>query len=338
MFEFGTNNDLSHQNDTMDLSEIHMKHSDQNHFLKPDVPSSTHTAVVWVKNTGVLDQRLEKSDIKIDLDCKTDPMVHVLPFPGCQFHQLWKEIKNHVPKYKVIAIHCGVNDLGRIEADIVIDRLQQLLQNIWRVNSTAEIILSSVLPRSQNLFRGQQRSEKFLYHTNRRIDNFNMKLKGICNSNKKLHFVGHSNFDIYTMLSKDGLHLSPSGTTELVKDIMTEISHYLDKNIMLHRSVTKDNYSTVDYYVCDPSIDLKTAPTYRADISPSGIYTIKLTTHVFLIIPLNLCNDNQLQLLLVSSTSQYTPSKNLKTLHYIWAASQVNCYSITLPDSSAQYV
>ena len=160
-------------------------------------------------------------------------------FSGYRIEQMWGVIGTTALSFSIL----GANNLWNCTPSEVLNHYQQLVQKVLQVNGSCHVLLSGLLPRAQDFCPGKMKSEDFLYLVNRKAAFINNKVSIIVQSNSRLSYVGHTSFVIggklqCQLLSKDGLHLSRSGSATVVRDLEGEIQHLLRRRPLRSRRTT----------------------------------------------------------------------------------------------------
>ncbi|KAK3098112.1 hypothetical protein FSP39_016207 [Pinctada imbricata] len=161
-----------------------------------------------------------------------------LSFSGYKIEEMWKEIETYVSSFKIIVLHVGANNLQHDSPPDILRKYQALVTNIRGVRPDCLVIISGILPRSQNLWPGQQRTRRFLDSVNAKAVSVNASLRNIAKKTGYLRFVDHPSIEgDRRLLSKDGLHLSSKGMTTFAVRIYEAIKSVRKNNH--HRPQTR---------------------------------------------------------------------------------------------------
>ena len=84
--------------------------------------------------------------------------VDVVSFSGYRIEQMWGVISSQVRKYRVSVFHVGGNNLWDDHPADTLSKYQQLVSNIWQVNSRCQMVMSGFLC-GHDLFPGKMKSK-----------------------------------------------------------------------------------------------------------------------------------------------------------------------------------
>ena len=158
------------------------------------------------------------------------PSIDVICYSGFRICQMFEKIQPTITNYNTVVLHVGANDLAcGTPVKKMLQLFQALASGIWELNPTVDILLSGLLPRTDNQFPGVLQHTDFIADVNQRAHQLNNCLASLCTRVPQLHYVGHPTFAQNgviqrDVLSRDGLHLSFRGTSTVVTDIETAVS------------------------------------------------------------------------------------------------------------------
>ena len=106
----------------------------------------------------------------------------------------------------------------------IVEGIRELCMKVHSSSPSAKVIVSEVLPRSQNKFPGGHLSKKFLTDWNRDATSVNFGIIGLAAETPWLEVLTHEEFHTAygvasCLLSRDGLHLSFDGTHQVAENI-----------------------------------------------------------------------------------------------------------------------
>ena len=147
--------------------------------------------------------------------------------PGALVKDITSKIKslrqdNRFTTSDAIIVHAGINDISEAHAPIdIMGQYDDLVSTIKNVNSSAKIIVSSVLPTKRN----DKLSTKC-------VAEINSRLKQKCSTDTQMHFMDNSpkfivDDSVNKALYTDEVHLSSKGAAVLARNIMDTINKCL---------------------------------------------------------------------------------------------------------------
>ena len=130
--------------------------------------------------------------------------IKVRSFPGAVVNDLFDYLRPLLKKKpSQVIIHVGTNDANKANAKEITDKLLRLRKFVLSELNECSVILSSPVNRVDSTKQGIV------------VRNVNVILKNISN----IEIIDNSNISV-KHLGKKGLHLNPSGTTMLVRNIL----------------------------------------------------------------------------------------------------------------------
>ncbi|XP_060074976.1 uncharacterized protein LOC132554682 [Ylistrum balloti] len=152
--------------------------------------------------------------------------VSVVSQSGGRIENVWRNIRDVVCSYDIVVVHSGANNLIHGDSvECMLGKYQDLVERIWHVNPEVVVVLSAILPRGDNRFGDKLVRQDYIDRINRMAKEVNRALAYISSRYALLEFVGHREFMEKgvlnrSLLSRDGLHLSFSGTMSVVRSLL----------------------------------------------------------------------------------------------------------------------
>ncbi|XP_065205568.1 uncharacterized protein LOC135835309 isoform X1 [Planococcus citri] len=148
---------------------------------------------------------------------------------GMKLNTIPEEFWASLPNYDTVVIHLGTNHIPcKFDSpDSVQRKYMGLIRRIRKINTNSCIVISGIIPRSQNHYK-----ETDWDNLNKKAANTNCLLKDIADSERNVFFL--NNWASFTLpngdpngqlLSIDGLHLSHPGVQVLEENIKEVLLH-----------------------------------------------------------------------------------------------------------------
>ena len=150
--------------------------------------------------------------------------VNVLGFSGLTSGRLLGKLRNRVfsvSQYKNIVIHVGTNDIFDISCTQFESNMMQIIDEIRISNSSACIILSSILPRSKDF----KDSKSFVFNFNEKLKHFSEVTSNVKYMSAEKSFLNRFGFPIKVLFQKDKLHLNLTGLNKFEKFLANSLAH-----------------------------------------------------------------------------------------------------------------
>jgi len=137
-----------------------------------------------------------------------------LAFPGRRVQDMFPPARDAIAHASVVVFHVGTNNIGGDEdAEQVLLHYRALVTSTRRVNPLIRVVMTAILPRHPNKFVSSAQQDYM--RRNRVAKEVNWMLSSLCS---ELHLSICSFWNTFLnrdFISRDGLHLSPSGVAFL---------------------------------------------------------------------------------------------------------------------------
>ena len=102
------------------------------------------------------------------------PSIDVISYSGFRICQMFEKIQPTITNYNTVVLHVGANDLAcGTPVKKMLQLFQALASGIWELNPTVDILLSGLLPRTDNQFPGVLQHTDFIADVNQRAYQLN---------------------------------------------------------------------------------------------------------------------------------------------------------------------
>lgn len=136
-----------------------------------------------------------------------------MALPGRRIQDVFSLAEEQIKAAAVILFHVGTNNVGTNEdPDQILFQYRSLLNATQRANPMARLVVTAVLPRHSSKFNAA--SEDYL-RLNAVAEEVNALLPGLCAELRVCFCSFWTSFLNRGFISRDGLHLSPSGVAFL---------------------------------------------------------------------------------------------------------------------------
>ena len=97
------------------------------------------------------------------------PSIDVISYSGFRISQMFEKIQPTITNYNTMVLHVGANDLAcGTPVKKMLQLFQALASGIWELNPTVDILLSGLLPKTDNQFPGALQHTDFIADVNQK--------------------------------------------------------------------------------------------------------------------------------------------------------------------------
>jgi lysophospholipase L1-like esterase len=146
----------------------------------------------------------------------------VTSISGLRVEEVFAKISDILPLYNTLVLHVGTNNIPHDTPANIQQYYEHLINSILQTQPNLRLIVSGIVPRHTTQFRGVYQDP--IGPMNRKAAATNLRLRQVCRNRSLKYISVWCAFLDRDFLSRDGLHLSPSGIAYLSNECIRAIT------------------------------------------------------------------------------------------------------------------